>query len=119
MSNYTAQDIEDAVKLFEEHNEALDNGDFEDTDEAWQTYWEGWMELNHLIINDEVVPVTSVEQNGGEGEGDYCYIVFQIGDQLFKKEGYYASYDGYYWDEGDVFEVEPWQVLTTVYKRKV
>lgn len=35
-----------------------------------------------------------VFRHGGEGEGTTYYYVFSVGDQLFRVDGYYASWDG-------------------------
>jgi hypothetical protein len=50
---------------------------------------------------------------GKEGGGDKIWVVFQIGDQLFRKEGYYSSYGGDEWEEGDITEVK--QIPKTIF----
>jgi hypothetical protein len=64
-----------------------------------------------------------VEHHGGEGEGDKYWIVFECSEsdsteppQLFKVNGWYASYDGAYLD-GDVYEVAPREVTRIKYER--
>jgi hypothetical protein len=64
-----------------------------------------------------------VHDIGGEGEGDYMHVVFEIIDaegtaRLFKKEGRWVSYDGPYWEDGDFYEAVPAQKTITVYERK-
>jgi len=44
-------------------------------------------------------------------------MVIRIGDQLFRKEGYYASHYGYDWD-GTFEEVEAKPKTITVYEPK-
>jgi hypothetical protein len=61
--------------------------------------------------------MTLVERFGGEGKGDDLWSVFQIGDQFFKKSGYYSSWNGSSW-EYDFVEVTPVPVTKTEYKRK-
>ena len=52
--------------------------------------------------------------SGGEGGGSNVYAIFAIGNQFFKKTGYYASHYGTDWD-GDIHEVVPQQKTVTVY----
>jgi hypothetical protein len=95
-----------------------------------------WNALEEMIDNrwgngrSEYEPVTvaglrfkMVEQHGGEGEGDKYWIVFECSEidsddppQLFKVNGWYASYDGSYLD-GDVYEVKPKEVTRIKYVR--
>lgn len=63
-------------------------------------------------------PLEIVEDvGGGEGDGDTRYLVFKLGSQFFRKDGYYASYDGSVWD-GDFYEVFPREKTITVYEDK-
>ena len=59
-----------------------------------------------------------VDSKGGEGQGDYACVIFKIGDQYFKKDGEYSSWDGMSWEYGDLYEVEPYQELVTRYRKK-
>jgi hypothetical protein len=59
--------------------------------------------------------VVSVEQHGGEGEGDQYWVVVRIGDRYFRKPGWYASHDGGYLD-GDLYEVTPETRTVVVYE---
>lgn len=56
-----------------------------------------------------------VDDYGGMDMGSELWVVFKIGDQLFKKSGWYASHDGSYWD-GDLSEVKPVQKTITVFE---
>lgn len=56
-----------------------------------------------------------VDSYGGEGQGDERWVVIRFGDRYFRKDGYYASYDGTTWD-GDFREVKPTQKTITVYE---
>jgi hypothetical protein len=60
-----------------------------------------------------------VAEYGGEGDGDQYWVVISISDGLttrhFRKDGYYASYDGGYLD-GDTSEVKPVEKLVTFYE---
>jgi hypothetical protein len=65
-----------------------------------------------------------IVQEGGEGEGDSYFYVFSIGEdddeQLFRVDGYYASWDGVTYDDysDTLTEVEAVIVPTVQYKRK-
>lgn len=65
------------------------------------------------------VSVSCVEDFGGEGQGDTRYCVFKFEDstgvKYFRKDGYYASYDGSTWD-GDFKEVTPQERIVTFYE---
>lgn len=56
-----------------------------------------------------------VEDFGGEGQGDERWVVFSVGDQLFRVEGSYASWDGTTWDYPSLEEVEPIEVVKIEY----
>lgn len=60
---------------------------------------------------------------GGEGKGDSAWVVIRTRTtdgvtQFFRKDGYYASYEGYTWD-GDFFEVNPTVKTVTYYEEAV
>lgn len=55
-----------------------------------------------------------VTQEGGEGQGTEYFYVFSIGDQLFRVDGYYASWDGVTYDESIYALSEVEAVPTTV-----
>ena len=55
-----------------------------------------------------------IEQDGGgEGGGEHCETVVQAGDKYYKIVYSYYSYDGYNYDDADVYEVTPVQRLVT------
>lgn len=65
----------------------------------------GWGEWDGkgVVQVEGVGAVKLVEQAGGEGEGDSAHLVFEVTDgdgvvKLYKMDGSYASYDGFYWD---------------------
>jgi len=64
--------------------------------------------------------VELVEDYGGEGMGDTRYVVIKVtnndGDETYyRKDGYYASYDGSTFD-GDFREVTPRDRVVTYYE---
>lgn len=63
--------------------------------------------------------VSFVEHHGGEGQGDEYWFVYKIthnatGDVRYAKiEARWVSWDGVYWDEAEIFEVWPKEVVKT------
>lgn len=102
MSDYTTAEI----------LAAIGDGDDGYTDSG------SWYELEDaetIILRGETVAVTHPAQFGGEGQGDDIWFVIGIGDQFFRKSGYYASHYGTDWD-GAFEEVRPVEKTVTVYE---
>lgn len=63
--------------------------------------------------------VLVVENHGGEGQGDERWVVFKVtndeGEFYYRKDGYYASYDGSTWD-GSFGQVQKTERLVTFYE---
>lgn len=61
-----------------------------------------------------------VTQEGGEGEGTEYFYVFSLGDQLFRVDGYYASWDGttYHNYANTISEVEAVPTVVIQYNKK-
>lgn len=64
--------------------------------------------------------ITLEKQFGGEGQGDQYWFVIRVenGDdpvRLFKQDGWYASFDGGYYD-GDFTEVKPVEKTVVFYE---
>ena len=57
-----------------------------------------------------------LRKGGGEGGGEHCETVVQVGDRYYKIVYSYYSYDGYNYDGADVYEVTPVQRLVTFYE---
>jgi hypothetical protein len=94
--SFTAEQIQEAINAVEDGFD----------------YWE-------LEENGEIPGIGKTEyvaSFGGEGQGDSRWIVFKVGEKLFRTEGYYSSWDGTTWD-GEVHEVEPFEVKVTEYRR--
>ncbi len=81
---------------------------------------EFWYDTDQIALSvNGITEMTSVvEDFGGEGQGDARYVVFKLGEQFFRKEGYYTSYDGSTWD-GDFFECFPVIREVTFYERNL
>jgi hypothetical protein len=69
----------------------------------------GWWELHeegdHKIEGLGTVR-TIASIGGGEGCGEYMALVIRVRTRTFRKEGFYASWDGSNWD-GPFREVRP------------
>ncbi len=91
--------------------------------DAIETDWEGDESEFYYCVEDKAelpslgVVATGVDNYGGEGQGDELWVVFKVGDQLFEKDGYWQSWEGGTWD-GDLFEVEPYEVTITKFRAK-
>lgn len=106
MSNLTAADVE---ALLLEHT-------FEWRDD---TDWHDWSEASDPgPATFEVVGLGEVkvwDHDFGGIETNVSYLMFQIGDRVFRKEGLWVSHDGQYWD-GYFHEVKPVQKVITDYE---
>lgn len=86
----------------------------EEDGDGWSEFrWEG---PDSIILDGETYPVKIVDTyGGGEGQGEVVFVVFTVGDRMFKKNGYYASHYGTDWD-GDLVEVEAFEKTVTDYR---
>lgn len=109
--SFTAKQVEEALKVEAEsgngwYSDPFQGLAYEDSD------------IENIVLDGETYPVEVVETDpGGEGHGEYVYFILKVGEQTFKKEGYYASHHGTDWD-GDFFEVESREVTVTKFVRK-
>lgn len=62
-------------------------------------------------------PAYLVENYGGEGMGETRYIIFSVGEQFFRVDGYYASWDGTTWEDPTPVEVIAKPVTVIKYER--
>jgi hypothetical protein len=82
-----------------------------------------WKEVKYEAGSDPVTVdgfTAKVEdQYGGEGQGEQHWVVISVSDgettRYFRKDGWYASYDGGYLD-GDTSEVTPREKTIVVYE---
>ena len=117
---YTAKAVEAALA---EHFEDADESWYEA--EEWRENGRTWEEGKGLVPADTRLKLTIdgteelVEFKDGkmpaEGGGEEIWVVVQIGEQFFRKDGYYMSHDGAYWD-GDLHEVKPETRPVTFYE---
>lgn len=62
------------------------------------------------IGGDFIVPEVIESKTGSDGDWETSvYVIFKVGDKVFKKDGRYASHMGTDWD-GDLYEVKPKEV---------
>lgn len=95
-----------------ESDELLDeNRDYEFGDVYWEEIW------SSEFIDLEDFRVRRVDSYGGEGQGDDYWMVLEVefSDVIktFELSGYYASYDGGYYE--DIKEVKPVDKVVTVW----
>lgn len=116
--SFTAKEVQDAISAFEDSDEFEDDG--------WESgilhELKGEGRYNHSDdpYSKEVPGLGKLEfvdDYGGEGQGDDYWVVFKVGDQYFRQDGWYASHDGGYLD-GELYEVEPVEVTRTEYQVK-
>lgn len=104
-------DDEDQWEPSEEKSEPIT--DF-DTDRVWQNKHGEGSETTRDGLTGKVV-----DSYGGEGEGDRYWMVISLSDGLttryFRRDGWYASYDGGYLD-GETYEVKPKTKQITVFE---
>lgn len=104
---YTAQQLSEIIDSVYD----VEDDEFED-----ETGYENpWDAIHDETVTIQGVTFEHVESFGGEGDGDTAWVVFKVGDQYFQKDGYYASYDGFYWD-GDLYQVESYQKVVTAWR---
>jgi hypothetical protein len=133
VSTLTAKDAEALLrKMYYKDNYSVDVDDYDYEDEHWGEL--GWSLKSVYVWNsdkgvrEDKVPgetvdgihVTCVEDfGGGEGSGETRFVVFSFADatgtKYFRKDGFYASYDGTTWD-GDFREVTPQERTVTFYE---
>ncbi len=86
-----------------------------DTDSAWREVKYEGQENSRDGLTAKVVA-----EYGGEGQGDEYWVVISLSDgvltRYFRRDGWYASYDGGYLD-GDTYEVRPQEKVITVYEK--
>jgi len=88
--------------------------------DSWYDVEEGFDYKNQSFVIDGVKIEKAEFDTGGEGHGEDIYMVFKTTDadgnvQYWRKDGYYASYDGSNWD-GDFREVRPVERVVTYYE---
>jgi hypothetical protein len=86
----------------------------------WEDYDNPWMDIYYGEHNSVETPwgtLEKVKSWGGEGDGAEIYLVVKVGDRLFRKAGYYSSWDSSSMDS-PLVEVEEYVEPTTYYRKK-
>lgn len=86
--------------------------------ERWaETAVDDWSEIGgrYAAPHPLLGRIQLIEFVGGAGLGDHTHLVWQIGDRLIRKDGYYGSYDGFHFD-GRMYEVQRREKTVTVYE---
>jgi hypothetical protein len=97
-----------------------ERSDFILEDEVWDnlTTWQ-WVKYEGGTGTRDGLTAERVAEYGGEGDGDQYWVVISITDGLttrhFRKNGWYASYDGGYLD-GDTSEVKAKEKTIVVFE---
>jgi hypothetical protein len=96
-TRYTVQEFLDAAVKAYSDTEYEDEGYVDWDDFAWGNPTES-----------DIGPIRTVENEGGEGQGDHAHLVFETvrSGQLFRIDGYYSSYEGTDWDYESLREVK-------------
>ena len=109
MTDYTTAEIDDAIASSEDgiYNEETDT--YDGSVPCWEELsWsdKGGKKFEITLRGEKVEGEVAAAQGGCEGGGESIWCVVKVGDQFFKKTGYYASHYGTEWD-GDVKIVTP------------
>jgi hypothetical protein len=131
VSELTAPDADAVLRrmYYTDHETPFDY--YQDDEEHWEELAYSlssnysWDAIKNIRVQKdpgedfENMRIVCIEDFGGEGQGDKRYVVFKFSDEsgvkYFRKDGYYASYDGSTWD-GDFREVKPVDRVVTFYE---
>lgn len=125
--SYTIEDLDEAIEEGAFLEDAEGEGWGALIEELWEvgTYNKATGEWEYANDKTVTIPgigaVSKVEEFGGEGQGDDYWVVVKVVDEsgeerLFRRNGWYASYDGGYY-EGPTDEVVEAQQVITVYNK--
>lgn len=92
-----------------------DGGEFEDFEDAADHIYDT---LDNGDIELPSGTASYVECFGGEGKGEDYWMVFSLGDQLFRFAGYHDSWSGVSWEGSELEEVEAEEVVVVKYVKK-
>lgn len=95
-----------------------------DIDDAWDDFYDSLSSKENVEkyewAHAPVLPsgpAFLVEDFGGEGQGETRYVIFSVGEQFFRVDGYYASWDGTTWEDPTPEEVVAKEVTVIKYVR--
>lgn len=106
-------DAREVQRLIEEygHSEA-----YEEVADYGQ-FWDDFYYEKQSVEIPDLGTIQKVKADGAEGDGAEMWVVFSLGDQLFRMTGSYSSWDSNYWDSR-LEEVESYVEPTTYFRRK-
>ena len=96
--------------IYDEDDEPRDEFDGED-------FW-GWLvnyknEGDKVQVGEHEFELVTYNVSGEDGD---TYAIVKIDGTLYRKDGWYASHDGEYWD-GRVYPTKPVEKMITVWVR--
>lgn len=92
------------------------------TGDGWGTGWNkvynlyGSESTHDVTVNGEVVKVRKVDEQITSDEQFDTYLIIEVDGKTYRKDGWYASHDGSYWD-GGLYEVTKTEVVTYEWKQ--
>lgn len=115
--------VQEIQQQFVDYFVKAENIDPEDTfEDIWHEYVHETLEmLDYRKDKPWFLPsgqVKLIEDFGGEGLGEVRYIIFSVGDRIFRVNGYYASWDGTTWEDPTPEEVVAKEVMKVEYVTK-
>lgn len=94
------------------HNEEHYGASYEWSELSWDA------DTNKGVTLSDGSKLEVAHRKGGEGQGEEYFIVFKVGDQFFRIDGFYSSYEGVDWYDSELYEVAPQEVTVIEYRRK-
>jgi len=114
MSDFTARDFEDMI----ENSVIKIEGAYTVVDSLYGFYQTLWNDVSSIETPMGTVTSVSEATNSSGEDSESRTLVFTVDGRFFRKTGYYDSWESADWD-GELVEVEPKQVYTTVYEEIV
>lgn len=94
----------------------------EDSTDEWEDpfYWHDWQDAipwreKELVVEVVGLGPVKVWDHEFDISTNTAWLMFQVGNRTFRKEGEYVSHCGMSWD-GDFTEVKPVQKIVTDYE---
>jgi hypothetical protein len=106
-------------KLTAEQIHAILKSKIKDVEDVENNYNGTYFEDVNRVKIDELGKVITIDEYGGEGQGDTWYKVYFFKDHnvYLKLDGFYNSYEGVMFDGwSSLFEVAPVERTITVYQ---
>lgn len=108
----TAKEIKEEIISWD----FLDCGSIRSFRTAWKSF-RAEIQWGLSTIQLPSGPASFVKHFGGEGKGEEYWVLFQVGDELFKVDGHYDSWDGVDWDDAKLYKVAPVEVTVIEYQK--